>query len=205
MSGRAHRDRLADAVRRLIEHAVLSEVPDDEAAEIAATLEGIDERLKRHPRGAAPKKALPDFHDLQAIFRGDPIIGEHNPIAPPVAVERDGDVIRGRATLGAPYEGPPGYVHGAIIAAVFDMLLGLANVASGNPGMTGTLTVRYRRPTPLNTELVFEASTGERKGRKVMAHGSCHANGELTAEAEGVFVALDIERAIKYFSDQGPA
>lgn len=201
MTERAHRDRLADAVRRLIDHAVVSEVPDDEAAEIAEILEGIDERLRQHPSGALPKKELPDFNDLQAIFRGDPVIGEHNPIAPPVVVERDGDLIRGSANLGAPYEGPPGYVHGAIIAAAFDMLLGLANVASGNPGMTGTLTIKYRRPTPLHTDLSFEAHTGERKGRKVLAHGTLHANGQLTAEAEGVFIALELDRAIEYFSD----
>lgn len=201
MTARANRDRLADAVRRLIDHAVVSDVPDAEVAEISALLEDIDERLRRHPRGVLPKKALPDFDDLQAIFRGDPVIGEHNPIAPPVGVERDGDVIRGRANLGAPYEGPPGYVHGAIIAATFDMLLGLANVASGNPGMTGTLTVRYRRPTPLHTDLIFEARTGERRGRKVIATGTVHANGELTAEAEGIFIALELERAIEYFSD----
>jgi acyl-coenzyme A thioesterase PaaI-like protein len=202
LTERRHRDRLADAVRRLIDHAVMSEVPDEEAAEIAGILEGIDERLKKHPRGALPKKQLPDFHDLQAIFRGDPVIGEHNPIAPPVAVELRDGMIHGSANLGAPYEGPPGYVHGAIIAAAFDMLLGLANVASGNPGMTGTLTVKYRRPTPLHTDLVFEARTGERKGRKVIAHGTCVANGELTAEAEGVFIALDVERAVKYFSPE---
>jgi len=201
LSEREHRDRLAEAVRRLIDHAVMSEVPDEEAAEIAAQLEAIDSRLRAHPRGALPKKALPDFDDLQAIFRGDPVIGEHNPIAPPVAVERDGELIRGRANLGAPYEGPPGYVHGAIIAATFDMLLGLANVASGNPGMTGTLTVRYRRPTPLHTDLTFEARTGDRDGRKVIATGTLHANGELTAEAEGIFIALELDRAMEYFRD----
>jgi acyl-coenzyme A thioesterase PaaI-like protein len=92
-------------------------------------------------------------------------------------------------------------VHGAIIAASFDMLLGLANVASGNPGMTGTLTVRYRRPTPLHTDLSFEARTGERTGRKVIATGTLYANGELTAEAEGVFIALELDRAMEYFSD----
>jgi acyl-coenzyme A thioesterase PaaI-like protein len=201
MVDRKHRERLADAVRKIIEHAVMSEVPDEEAAEIAEVLEGIDERLSQHPRGAMPKKALPDFNDLQAIFRGDPVIGEHNPIAPPVAVELVDGVIRGTARLGPPYEGPPGYVHGAVIASVFDMLLGLANVASGNPGMTGTLTVKYRRPTPLNTDLSFEARTGEKKGRKVIAHGTVHANGELTAEAEGIFIALELSKAIEYFTD----
>ncbi len=196
------RDRLADAVRRLIDHAVNSDVPEDEVEEITATLEGIDSQLKKHPRRATAKTKLPDFDDLQGIFRNDPVIGMHNPLAPPVMVEKDGDVIRGTATLGSAYEGPPGYVHGAVLAGVFDMLLGLANVASGNPGMTGTLTVKYRRPTPLNTELRFEAFTHRIDGRKVIAKGTLHAAEELTAEAEGVFVSLQIDRAVEYFRDE---
>jgi hypothetical protein len=198
----AGRDRLADAIRKLIDHAVRSQVPDDEVAEITRTLEGIDERLRRHPRTATAPKTLPDLDDLQAIFHADPVIGEHNPIAPPVSVTRDGDTIRGAANLGAAYEGPPGYVHGAIIAGIFDMLLGLANVASGNPAMTGTLTVRYRRPTPLHTNLTFSARTERLEGRKVIATGTLHAGGERTAEAEGIFVSLELDRAIEYFSDR---
>jgi len=194
------RDRLADAIRKLIDHAVVSEVPDDEVAEITRTLEGIDERLRRHPRGGRKPKSLPDLDNLQAIFHADPVIGEHNPIAPPVAITRDGDTIFGATNLGAAYEGPPGYVHGAIIAGIFDMLLGLANVLSGNPAMTGTLTVRYRRPTPLHTDLDFQARTDRSEGRKVIATGTLHAAGELCAEADGVFIALQLDRAIEYFS-----
>jgi thioesterase superfamily protein len=197
----AERDRLADAIRKLIDHAVRSEVPDEEVAEITRTLEAIDERLRRHPRGGSKRKTLPDVDNLQAIFYADPIIGMHNPIAPPVAVKRDGELIRGAVNLGAAYEGPPGYVHGAIVAAIFDMLLGLANVLSGNPAMTGTLTVRYRRPTPLNTDLAFEARTAKTEGRKVIATGTVTAGGEVTAEAEGIFVSLELSRAIEYFSD----
>ena len=198
---RENRDRLADAVRRLIDHAVNSDVPDDEVDEITATLDGIDAQLKQHPRRATHKTKLPDFEDLQAIFRNDPIIGLHNPIAPPVMVTKDGDVIRGTATLGSAYEGPPGYVHGAVLAGVFDMLLGLANVASGSPGMTGTLKVKYLRPTPLNTPLAFAAFTDRVEGRKVIAKGTLHAGDDLTAEAEGVFVSLQIDRAVEYFRD----
>lgn len=194
-----NRDRLAEAVRKLIDHAVVSEVPDDEVAEIVDVLEGIDERLKQHPRGTTRAPTLPIFDDLQATFRGDPIIGEHNPIAAPVVISLDGTTVRGSANLGAAYEGPPGYVHGAIIAGIFDQLLGLANLAAGTPGMTGTLTVRYRKPTPLHTDLVFEGKTDRRERRKIFTKGTLHVGGELTAEAEGVFISLGVERAIEYF------
>ena len=35
-------------------------------------------------------------------------------------------------------------------------VLGAAQTFSGAPGMTGTLTIRYRKPTPLHTDLRFE-------------------------------------------------
>ena len=196
------RDRLADAIRKLIDHAVVSEVPDEEVAEITRTLEEIDERLKRHPRGGSKRKVLPDVDNLQAIFHNDPVIGHHNPIAPPVAVTREGEVIRGAVNLSYAYEGPPGYVHGAVISSIFDMLLGLANVFSGNPSMTGTLTIKFRRPTPLHTDLAFEARTSRIEGRKVIATGTVTANGEVTAEAEGIFVALQLDKAMRYFGDE---
>ncbi len=69
----------------------------------------------------------------------------------------DAHGVIGHANFGVAYEGPPGYVHGGIIAAAFDEVLGMAQSLTGNPGMTGTLSIRYRRPDPcLLTELVFE-------------------------------------------------
>jgi len=91
-------------------------------------------------------------------------------------------------------------VHGAIIAGIFDLLLGLANLAGGTPAMTGTLTVRYRRPTPLHTDLEFLARTDRAAGRKAIAVGTLHAAGELTAEAEGVFVIPGIARAAEFLN-----
>ena len=74
-----------------------------------------------------------------------------DPIAPPVSLEvvegADGGPLEIRATawFDYPYEGPPSCVHGGVIAATFDEILGAANMVAGSPGMTGTLTVRSMR------------------------------------------------------------
>ena len=60
--------------------------------------------------------------------------------------------------------------------------------------MTGKLSIRYRRPTPLLTELVFEARVDRVEGRKIFTHGTLSANGSPTAEAEGLFIAISQER-----------
>jgi acyl-coenzyme A thioesterase PaaI-like protein len=123
-------------------------------------------------------------------------------MAPPVDYEfRDGKLL-GRGTFHAAYEGPPGYVHGGWIALAFDEILGMANIASGHPGMTGRLTVRYKRPTPLHTELHFEGWTEQVDGRRLITRGTLAADGVVTAEAEGLFVIIDPERALEYFGER---
>ena len=105
-----------------------------------------------------------------------------------------GDRVYGEVVFGSAYEGPPGSVHGGYVAAAFDEVLGFAQSLSGSPGMTGTLTVRYRRPTPLHTELKFEGWVDRVEGRKIFTRAELRAAGELTAEAEGLFISIDGER-----------
>ncbi len=69
----------------------------------------------------------------------------------------EGDKAYGTVNCGYAYEGPPGHIHGGHVAAIFDQFLGMAQLVGKNPGMTGTLTMRYLRPTPLNTDLDLEA------------------------------------------------
>jgi acyl-CoA thioesterase FadM len=76
------------------------------------------------------------------------------------------------------------------VAAAFDEVLGYVQSLSGAPGMTGTLTVRYRKPTPLHTQLRFEARYLRTEGRKVFTEAKLLANGELCAEAEGLFISM---------------
>jgi acyl-CoA thioesterase FadM len=60
--------------------------------------------------------------------------------------------------------------------------------------MTGTLSIRYRRPTPLNTDLRFEAWLERSEGRKRFVRGTVAAGAMVTAEAEGIFIAIDPSR-----------
>jgi acyl-CoA thioesterase FadM len=60
--------------------------------------------------------------------------------------------------------------------------------------MTGTLTIRYRRPTPLHTDLRFEGYLDRTEGRKKFTRGYLYAGEELTAEAEGIFISVDMTR-----------
>ena len=108
-----------------------------------------------------------------------------SPLAPPIEWELVDGRIVGHGIYHAAYEGPPGYVHGGWVALTFDEILGMANIASGHPGMTGTLKVRYLRPTPLHRRVDLEGWTERVEGRRIVAKGRMTVDGEVTAEAEG--------------------
>ena len=99
--------------------------------------------------------------------------------------------IRADAWFDWAYEGPPTCVHGGVIAETFDEMLGAANMVAGNPGMTGTLTVRYRKPTPLRTPLRIEARCLDRDGRKIRTWAGIYHGDLLTAEADGLFIEVN--------------
>jgi acyl-coenzyme A thioesterase PaaI-like protein len=81
-------------------------------------------------------------------------------------------------------------VHGSIIASVYDQLLAFAAIAAHCAGPTATLTVHFRRMTPLHTPLRFVAWVDRVDGRKAFVRGECRARdgGELLTESEGMFV-----------------
>ena len=133
---------------------------------------------------------ISESREPMELFPYSPVIGRGNPVAPPVHFEVREGVVHGRARFGAQYCGPPNHVHGGVIAAVMDELLGAVNVVNDLGAMTGTLTVRYRRPTPLFEEVRMEGRTGEARGRKVFAQGEIWHGDTLLAEAEGVFIKV---------------
>jgi len=184
--------RLADAMRLVIERLVPSNAPEDELRAAADGLERYAERLREHPR---LKRALghaesANAGDVGAFFDQSPMIGLANPLAPPITVAKSGPRSAvASATFGSAYEGPPGSVHGGYVAAAFDEVLGFVQSLGGNPGFTGTLTVKYRTPTPLHTELRFEGEILRSQGRKTFTRASVRAGDVLCAEAEAVFIS----------------
>jgi len=192
----AQKRRLAAALRTIIDRLVLSDAPEEQLSRAADAAERYAATLEEHVQ----RKNMWGFAetanagDVGAFFDQSPMIGLSNPLAPPLELHaREGRIV-GRGVFGAAYEGPPGHVHGGFVAAGFDEVLGFAQSLSGNPGMTGTLTVRYRRPTPLHTELRFDAGVDRVEGRKIFTSGRLLAGETVTAEAEGIFISVDPEK-----------
>jgi acyl-coenzyme A thioesterase PaaI-like protein len=91
------------------------------------------------------------------------------------------------------YEGPPGAVHGGIVAAYLDEILGGAVVhATGKVAVTGELTVRYIAPAPPETPLLGRARIVADHGRYVDVEGSLEEFGaaRIVATARGRFFPI---------------
>jgi hypothetical protein len=200
-------DRLAAAVRRLID-ATVSPIEWDTITSAAIAIEAVADSLEAESvtRPRRRRNPSPD-QDPMDFFPNSPVIGTSNPIAPPVTLVAvdgvDGAMreMRGTVNFGYPYEGPPTCVHGGVIAEIFDEVLGATNIIAGNPGMTGTLTIKYRKPTPLLTDLRIEARCLGWSGRKIRTWGALFDGDVLTAEAEGIFIAVRPEMMLAIAED----
>jgi acyl-coenzyme A thioesterase PaaI-like protein len=198
--------RVVDALRRATDLVVRPGAPPGVLADAADHVERAVDLLDgptRPWRASLPARPQVGLGPDQ-FFPFSPMIGRYSPLAPPVRCEvHDDGAVVGHAVLGAAYEGPPGCVHGGIIAGLFDEVLGVANIAAGVGAMTGTLTVVYRSPTPLYAELRLEARTETIERRKVRTTGTLRAGARLCAEAAGTFVLVPHERFATHTREHG--
>ncbi|CAM3126164.1 PaaI family thioesterase [Mycobacterium colombiense] len=130
-----------------------------------------------------------DPEDLRKTIPYSPFLGDLNPASARANVWADGDAVRGVVTTSAIHAGPIGTVHGGVVAALFDELTSLAIMAAGRVGYTQSLTVNYRRPTPLGAELQLWAQTAGQTGRVFLTSAEISHGGQVTASAVAVHKA----------------
>ena len=138
------------------------------------------------------ESAKVSFIDYSAIS------GLAHPFGIPMLIEDAADpvgapCIRARVTIGLAHEGPPHGVHGGVMAAIFDELLGHAQQVHRTLALTASLTVRYRSITPIGEELEFFAQVTHGTGRRWNGRATCTAGDKVTAEAEALFIAFDLK------------
>jgi acyl-coenzyme A thioesterase PaaI-like protein len=159
---------LTKSVRELIDATIRTEMDADAVAAAKAEIDAATARLRNR--------------QLDGPF------GLRNPVAPPLSIQKDDDGgVVADFHLGAAYEGPPGHVHGGVAALILDHVLGDAASSPNKPRLTGTITMRYRRITPLG-DLHAEARIVRTEGVKTFAVGHLADADGVTVEAEGVFI-----------------
>jgi acyl-coenzyme A thioesterase PaaI-like protein len=178
---------LTRSVRRLIEATIRTDV---NMAAVAAATEKIDSATAQLSDSLLPGSfGVQTGSDGQPIAWGNVVIGLRNPVAPPLAIHHTADgAVHTDFVLGAAYEGPPGHVHGGVCAMILDHVLGATAHRPGKPAVTGTLTLRYLRGTPLGQPLRALAHVERIEGAKTFAVGNIAGTEGVTVEAHGVFI-----------------
>ncbi|TFV64517.1 PaaI family thioesterase [Geodermatophilus sp. DF01-2] len=193
---------LGAALRDLVDAAVRTEVSAGELAAVAEAARELTARLRVAGRELNEVATVDDPDAGERWY--SPVYGPGSPVAPPlVASDTSDGRATGRVTVGKPHEGPPGLVHGGVVATLLDHVLARAVRTAGRGGLTATLTVRYRRPVPLGVPLLVAAEMGQTEGPRTTATARLVAEDDpdtVLAEADGLFVALHPERSAQVFA-----
>ena len=179
--------RAAALLRRVTDLLVALEQEDAAVDRLIGDLEVAEAALRSVvPPDPAPRVGPAASGDGRVYVDHAFSIGAYNPCFPEYEIVVD-DAARAHGSVLFPiaYEGPPGLVHGGFVAVLFDCVVQHHNCEVGLAGKTTSLTVRYRRPTPLLTPLHFTLE-------RTMADDRIHSSGTLRA-GEKVVCEAEVE------------
>ncbi len=134
--------------------------------------------------------------DSNACF----VCGKQNPIG----LKLDFHEIEGRVetifTPGPQHQGWPGHVHGGILYAVLDEVMGRVGFTFNAWLMTGRIEFRHRAPAPAGETLRFVGSLVHDRGRAVELQGFVQLmDGTIVAEATGLYMRVpeDVRQSLE--------
>jgi 3'-phosphoadenosine 5'-phosphosulfate synthase len=182
-----------------VESVALYTAPDDIAA-------GLNNYITNHPLAKA-LRVDPSWHESRPHLRyaeehkkhsltAGTLLGHGRIPVPPLVFVNEGEHLVSMSYLGTDLCGHVGIVHGGLLATLLDEGLARCGFAAlpNKIGVTASLTVNYKKPTPAGSFVVLKAETTKVEGRKVWVKGRIELLGEteepgdVLVEAEGLFV-----------------
>lgn len=101
------------------------------------------------------------------------------------------------------FEGPPGHVHGGIIATILDEAMGKVNRQKGIVALTRHMSVDYLQPVPLGVKLRAVGWPINAEGRKHFHAGEIRTlDGVVLARSEGLFLAIDPAEMMRKYGER---
>jgi acyl-coenzyme A thioesterase PaaI-like protein len=136
---------------------------------------------------------IPPHHDPACWGCGDNPHG----IGLPTPREEGGDGYEATFRFDERHQGGPGIVHGGLVAAALDEACGLLATWYRFPTVTARIFVRYRRPVPINSDLVVAARVTGERGRRIHVDGVLRNHIENLAEARAAFLHVPLEHFLQ--------
>ena len=161
----------------------------------------VESFINHHPL-TVQMRSMPGFFESRPHLRMPPSFRAHNltgstlmgpgkvTVPPVVFADEGGQSLVSITHLGDELCGHSGIVHGGLLATLLDEGLARCCFAAlpHNVGMTATLDINYRNPTPAGSYVVLRAATTKVEGRKAWVEGRVET---LVREGETPVVLAD--------------
>jgi acyl-coenzyme A thioesterase PaaI-like protein len=189
------RTALADALRRLLDVVVQTGAGLAELRAAAVSIDSVTASL------AGPVLRADTAIDRDSYRSHMSLVGGlSHPAAPQLMLEQDEDGVTGQVTVGRVFQGGPGLVHGGVLALLIDHAMGCVAAGPQRPAMTVQLDLRYRRPTPVGVPLTVAARLDRVEGRKLHLSATISVDGQVTVDADAIFLTLTTENLERVFA-----
>ncbi len=89
------------------------------------------------------------------------------------------------------HQGYPGVMHGGLVTALLDEIIGRTAIARDLWCMTAKFEVRFHKPVPIGAALKLKGEITKSTGRLLEGHGEIRlTDGSLAAEARGTYLRI---------------
>jgi acyl-coenzyme A thioesterase PaaI-like protein len=193
------RTALGEALRRLLDVVVQTGASPAELGVAANVIDSVTASLAG-PVVRADMAIDRDSYRSHLSLVG----GLSHPAAPQLVLEPCENGVTGHVTVGTVFQGGPGLVHGGVLALLIDHAMGCVAAGPERPAMTVQLSLRYRRPTPIGVPLTVTAQLDRIEGRKLHLSATISAAGQVTADADAIFLTLTTENLESVFARDRP-
>lgn len=190
------RRELGEALRRLLDVVVRTGASREDMHAATVAIDEMTAKLETSTVRADRSVTAGSYRAHMSL-----VGGLSHPVAPQLLMEVNGSVGRGEVVLGPVFQGGPGLAHGGVLALLIDHAMGCVAVGPDRPAMTARLTLRYRKPTPLGVPLTVSVRLDRIEGRKVHLTAEIIAGGQVTVDADAVFLTLTPENLETVFRD----
>ena len=121
------------------------------------------------------------------------VCGKDNPIGLRLKIKKTEKGVRAEFTPKSLYEGYEGYIHGGVISALLDEVMIWAAKLMGKRVMSAELSVRFKRPVPVDKTITIEGKITDVKKR--LLYGKAYIyniKGDVLANAIGKMIEIEI-------------
>lgn len=157
------------------------------------------EPLERDPRATPPGERI-NLHPSTCFGCGDETpVGLHVHV-----IAGEGPTVTGKLEVVDWMQGGPGVIHGGVLSAAFDEVMGTSPLLVRKAVVTGHLEIDYAKPVPLGSTVHFEGEIVGGVRRKVYTRAIAHLGdrNEPIAAAHAIFITIDLRAHFENYKDK---